>query len=206
MAAAQLWLLRVLAFEFVSDTVKQANIALLRVLLQRGDERPRHGARGLSGDLCVLGSLVVFAPRPHDDVGGRCLGDLVLLVNLVARCGFLEKPHGWRSNATYISTSVLGHDRKQALPSLLGKIWFLENTLSRVDVWQVECGAGVAGVEDGGQAHTWLEGLYHDAVHLIVNDVACYSEVDGVDDFVVAVVFVAVKIRCLPAVACNCQY
>jgi hypothetical protein len=49
----------------------------------------------------------------------------------------------------------------------------------------------VAGVEDGGQAHTGLEGFYDVVVDLVVDDVASGLVVDGIDYFVVAVVFVA---------------
>ena len=70
MAAAQLWLLGILALELVPDAVQQPDVALLRIFLQRGNEGPRHGARRLTGDLGVLGCLVVFAAGPHDDVRG----------------------------------------------------------------------------------------------------------------------------------------
>lgn len=54
MAAAQLRLLRVLGGEFVPNAVQQLHVALLRILLQRSDEGPRHGARGLAGDVGIL--------------------------------------------------------------------------------------------------------------------------------------------------------
>ena len=60
----------------------------------------------------------------------------------------------------------------------------------------------MAGVENCGQADTGLEGLHEDTVHVVVDDVTGDSEVDGVDDFVVAVVFVAVEIGRLSSVAC----
>jgi len=37
-------------------------------------------------------------------------------------------------------------------------------------------------------------------VHLIVNNVACRSEVDGIDDFVMSILFIAIKILGLPTV------
>lgn len=58
----------------------------------------------------------------------------------------------------------------------------------------------MARVEDGGEANTGLEGLYHDAVHFIVDNVAGHSEVDRVDDLIVAIFLVAVKILGLTAV------
>lgn len=57
MAAAQLWLLGVFGLELVSDAVQQGDIALLWILLQRGDEGPRHGARGLTSYRCVLSTV-----------------------------------------------------------------------------------------------------------------------------------------------------
>ena len=53
MAARQLRLLRVFCFEHVAHAVEQLHVALLRVLPERRDEGPRHGARGLRGDGCV---------------------------------------------------------------------------------------------------------------------------------------------------------
>ena len=50
MAAAKLWLLRILCSKLVSNVVKQLNVALLRVLLKGVDEGPRHGAGGLCCD------------------------------------------------------------------------------------------------------------------------------------------------------------
>ena len=59
----------------------------------------------------------------------------------------------------------------------------------------------MARVEDGGQSDAGLQGGHHDAVHFVVDDVAGGAEVDGVDDFVVAVVFVAVEVGGLAPVA-----
>jgi len=42
MAAAELWLLSVLALQLITDTVEQLHVALVRVFLKRIDERPRH--------------------------------------------------------------------------------------------------------------------------------------------------------------------
>lgn len=41
-------------------------------------------------------------------------------------------------------------------------------------------------------------------MHLVVGDVASLSEVDGVDDLIVAVGFVTIKILCLPSVTYTC--
>ena len=50
----------------------------------------------------------------------------------------------------------------------------------------------MAGVEDGGQAHAGLEGLHQDAVHFVVDNMTNLAEIDGIDDFVIAVIFIAV--------------
>lgn len=34
-------------------------------------------------------------------------------------------------------------------------------------------------------------------MHLIIDDMSCHTEIDGVDHFVIPVVFVAIKIGCL---------
>lgn len=59
----------------------------------------------------------------------------------------------------------------------------------------------MAGVEDGGETDTGREAADHDVVHFVVDNVAVCTEVDGVDDFVVAVFFVAIEIFGLTAVA-----
>lgn len=50
----------------------------------------------------------------------------------------------------------------------------------------------MARVEDGGEADAGGEGTDHDAVHFVVGNVAYLAEVDWINDFVVAIVFVAV--------------
>lgn len=50
MAAGKLRLLCVFGGKLVSDAVEQLDVALLRILLHRGDESPGHSASGLSGD------------------------------------------------------------------------------------------------------------------------------------------------------------
>lgn len=107
-------------------------------------------------------------------------------------CGFLEEAHCCGSHAAHVAASVGGYDTEQALARFLGEVGLFEDAGGGVDVWEVESGAGVAGVEDGGQTDTGSEGLDHDAVHFVVDDVAGVSKVDWVDHFVVAVVFVPV--------------
>jgi hypothetical protein len=50
MTAAELRFLSILSSELVADAVEQLHVALLRVLLHRCDEGPRHSARSLSSD------------------------------------------------------------------------------------------------------------------------------------------------------------
>jgi len=40
-------------------------------------------------------------------------------------------------------------------------------------------------------------------VHLVVGDVAVLTEIDGVNNFVVAVGLIAIEVLCLTAVACG---
>jgi hypothetical protein len=58
-------------------------------------------------------------------------------------------------------------------------------------------------IEDGGESHTGLEGLDHDTVHLVVDNVAGGAEINWVDDLVVTVIFIAVEIFGLAAVSCS---
>ena len=53
MATGELRLLGISRLQFVADAVEQLDVALLRVLLERRDEGPRHGARGLRSDRSV---------------------------------------------------------------------------------------------------------------------------------------------------------
>lgn len=59
----------------------------------------------------------------------------------------------------------------------------------------------MAGVEDGSQADAGLQRGNHDAVHFIVDNVAGGTEVNGVDYFVIAVIFVAIEIFGLASVS-----
>ena len=58
----------------------------------------------------------------------------------------------------------------------------------------------MAGVEDRCETYPGLEGLYHNAMHFVINDMACDAEVDGIDHFIISVFFIAVKILGLSAV------
>ena len=59
----------------------------------------------------------------------------------------------------------------------------------------------MAGVEDGGKSYAGLEGLHHYAMHFIIDYVAYLTEIDGIDDFIVAIVFVAIEVFRLAAVS-----
>lgn len=75
----------------------------------------------------------------------------------------------------------------------------------------------MAGVEDGCEAGSWLEGIdpaevsmnwadssisdLHDAVHLIIHNMSGLPKVDRVDDLVISILFVAVQVLRLPAMS-----
>lgn len=153
MATAQLRFLIVFSSQFVSYAVQQLHIALLRVLLQRSEERPGHSAGGRSVLTCIGTRLVVLASTPHDDICRRRLGSLCLFPGSRSFCYFLEKVEtlakSIRDGFAAISTSI-GHDgRKKAGAGFLGEIRLLEHTLRVVDIGKIQRGAGMAGIEDG---------------------------------------------------------
>lgn len=59
MAARELRPLGVFAGELVADAVEELDVALLRVLLQGGDEGPGHGAGCLGGNGCIGSEMEV---------------------------------------------------------------------------------------------------------------------------------------------------
>jgi hypothetical protein len=58
----------------------------------------------------------------------------------------------------------------------------------------------MAGIEDCSQSHTRLQWHYHDSVHLVVHNMSNLSEIDRIDNLVVAIFFVTIKILGLAAV------
>lgn len=52
-AAAQLRLLVVLAFQLITNRIEQLDVALLRILLERRNESIRHGTSRLTADVGV---------------------------------------------------------------------------------------------------------------------------------------------------------
>ena len=145
--------------------------------------------------------LVVLAAGPHDDVGGRRSRVLGLVVRVVALVGRLGEAEDGARDATEIAARIGPQGAKQALAGFLGQVGLLEDALGGVDVRQVHDGGRVARVENSRQPHAGLQRLDDAEVNLVVDDVAGLLEVDGVDDLVVAVVFVAVEVLGLPAVA-----
>lgn len=69
MAARELGPLAVFAGELVTDAVEELDVALLRVLLEGGDEGPRHGTGCLGSNGCVgsddelAGVSVMWEPK-----------------------------------------------------------------------------------------------------------------------------------------------
>lgn len=150
-----------------------------------------------------LRCLVILAARPHDDIsrrGTRISGLLVSVVTPICRFGKLEDGAGQAAEVT----GGIGLDGiKQTSTSLLGEVGFLQNTLGGVDVWQIHDGSGVAGVEDGRETNTGQQGLHNVEVDLVVDNVAVLLMIDRVDDFVVAVILVAIEIFRLTSVTCR---
>lgn len=147
--------------------------------------------------------LIVLAARPHDDIGRRRLGGNSTVVSFLAVGGLLEEADDVVGDTTQIALTVGGNDTKQTLSSFLGQVRLLENTLGRVNVRQIEGGTRMARVKDGCQTHTGLQRSNHDTMHLIISDVACLPEVDGIDNLVIAIVLIAIKILGLSTMACG---
>lgn len=149
-----------------------------------------------------LRSLGILGSTPHDDISGTGLCPQVLLVHLVTINRLLEQTGGAANHAANITARITRYNAEQSLAGFLGQVRLLEHTLGRVDVWEVEGGTGVAGIENGGQSDSGLERRNHDTVHLVINNVASSAEVHWVNYFIVAVVLVTVKVLCLTAVSC----
>ena len=203
MTTAQLRLLRILSLQLIPNTIQQLHIALLRILLHGRNKRPAHRPRRLRRNRRIRTRLVILAPRPHHHVRGARLSRHGAVIRLIPVRGFLDEAHEVARHAAHVAARIGRDDGEQALPGFLGEVGLFEDALGGVDVGEVQGGAGVAGVEDGGEADAGLEGGHHDAVHFIVDDVADLAEVDGVDDLVVAVWFVAVEVFGLASVACT---
>jgi hypothetical protein len=146
-----------------------------------------------------LRRLIILAPRPQHHIRGGCPGPdrpFIRVVSLVRR--LCEREDGGRDTED-VATTVRSQGAEKALTGLFGQVRFLEDALCGVYVREIHDGAGVARVEDGGQADARLQGLDDEFVDLVVDDVARASKVDRVDDFVVTVFFVAVAVSSLAA-------
>ena len=150
-----------------------------------------------------LRSLIVFTSRPHDNIRRRRLRSKCPLPRLAARSSLLEESLNGVCDTAHVPTRIRRNNTQQPLAGFLEQVGLLEHTLGAVDVRQVERGPRVAGVENGGEAHAGEEGFNHDEVHFVIDNVAGGAEVDGVDYFVVAVIFVAIEVRGLAAVTCR---
>ena len=53
MTTTELRTLGVLGGQLGSNTIQQLDVTLMRILLESGDESPRHGSRRLTSDRCV---------------------------------------------------------------------------------------------------------------------------------------------------------
>ena len=80
------------------------------------------------------------------------------------------------------------------MTGFFGQVWFFENTLCAVDVGQIKGRAGMAGIENGSQANAGLKRRDQNSVHLVVNNVTGLSEINRVNDFIVAILFISVKV------------
>lgn len=193
MTRTQLRLLLIIPrIQLLTNTIQQLHITLLRILLQTLDKRITHRPRRRAANLRIRTRLCVLTATPHDHVRRARLGTDVPLIRIASLGCLLEKTHGRARHSAEVAAHVGRGHAEEAFAGFFGQVGLFENALGAVDVGQVEGGAGVAGIEDAGEADARSKGADHDLVHLVVDDVADGAEVDGVDYFVVAVFFVAV--------------
>ncbi len=55
----------------------------------------------------------------------------------------------------------------------------------------------MARIEDCGQPHARLQGLNHDSVHFIIDNMSDLSKIDWIDNLVVSIFFVSIEILSL---------
>ena len=79
-------------------------------------------------------SLVIFAARPHDNIGWRSLGSERSVVCLISISCFLEESHEVIRNPAKVAPAVGGYNTKKTLTRLLGEVGLLEDALRGVDV------------------------------------------------------------------------
>jgi len=75
---------------------------------------------------------------------------LSALVGRVASGGLFEEAHGCAGDAANVASRVGGDNGEKAGTGFFGEVGFFEHALGGVDIREVEGGAGVARVEDGG--------------------------------------------------------
>ena len=202
MRRRQLWLLIVPPLQLVANGIKQLDVALLGILCERRDEGIRHCSRRSAGLLRVRRRLRVFTTRPHDDVGRGSLGLLVpLCCARVLVDDFFPEGHDAGNHPAHVAAEVAHSCAQQTLAGLGEEVGLFDRSLGGIHIWQIERRARVTRVENRRETASGREGAYHYIVHLVVDDMAGLLEVDGVDDFVVSVVLVAVEVFGLPAVA-----
>jgi len=124
-------------------------------------------------------------------------------MGVFAASSLLEEAHDIAGHTTQIALAVGRDDTEQPLASLLGKVGFLENALGGVDVWEVERGSGMARIEDCCETHTPVKRPHHDAMHLIVGNVANLAEVDWVNDLIESIFLVTIEILGLATMTCR---
>lgn len=134
-----------------------------------------------SRNLRVRTRLRVLTPTPHDHIRGTCLRPQIPLIRILSLRRFFEEAHCCAGNPAVVARHQPRGDSEEAFAGFFGKVGLFENTLSGVDVGEVESGARVAGVKNAGEADAGGEGLYQDPVHFVIDDVADLAEVERVD-------------------------
>lgn len=120
---------------------------------------------------------------------------------VITLCRARKQPQPLFKHAIQIALAIRRQHAEDVGAGVFGEVGFFEDALGRVNVWKIEGGAGMARVKDGGEANAGGEGADHDAVHFVVCNVAYLAEIDGVDYFVVAIVFIAVEVFGLSTMA-----
>lgn len=200
MTTAQLGLLAVFLLQDYANAVEQLQIRLVRVLLDCCNERIRHGTRGLTSNGGIGARLIVLTSAPTDDISRACFGAHCLLVGLVPVHGLLAEAHQTLEHASNVTPRIRHGRAQQTLASFFHQVGLFEGTFGGIHVGKVENRARVTRVEDAGETNARAEWSDADRVNLVVDDVAALLEVDGINHFVIAIIFVAVEVFGLPTV------
>jgi len=132
-------------------------------------------------NLRIRTRLRILTATPHNDIRRTRLRPQIPLVRILPLCRLLEESHRRARDPAVVARHQSGGDAEEAFAGFFGEVGLFEDALRAVDVGQVEGGAGVAGVEDAGEADAGGEGLDEDAVHFVVDNVPDLAEVEGVD-------------------------